>query len=98
MIQILEGWRESVAPGGVVYVAFKDQHKYVASEYQWHADWHFYQRTQEDCLSLFAEAGYDMENLDVFRDQTGIIMNFVSRAPLADADQSEKTQEISGQN
>lgn len=96
MIKILEGWRESVAPGGVVYVAFKDQYKYVASEYQWHADWHFYQRTEEDCLRLFAESGYDMEALEVFRDQTGIIMNFVSRAPVAAGIRSESSQSISG--
>lgn len=79
MIRILEGWRESVCEGGVVYVAFKDCKKYVASEYQWHADWHFYQRTEEECRELFARAGYDVEQMEMFRDETGIIMNFVNR-------------------
>lgn len=83
MIRILEGWRESVAPGGIVYVAFKDSLEYVSSEYQWHADWHFFQRTEADCLRLFAEAGYEMDQLSMSRDETGIIMNFVYRTPVA---------------
>lgn len=79
MIRILEGWRNSVRENGVVYVAFKDSRCYAAAEYQWHADWHFYQRTEEDCRQLFAQAGYDMEQLQMTRDESGIIMNFVCR-------------------
>lgn len=81
MVRILEGWRESVSPGGIVYVAFKDARRYVAAEYQWHVDWFFYERTEADCRRLFASAGYDVDRMEMFRDETGIIMNFVARAP-----------------
>lgn len=96
MIKILEGWRQTVAPGGVVYVAFKDSEKYVESEYQWHADWHFFQRTEAECRELFAAAGYDMLELQMFRDETDIIMNFVSRAPVLDAVRRDYEQAVSG--
>ncbi|SFI29977.1 hypothetical protein [Planctomicrobium piriforme] len=79
LIRILNGWRESVGEDGIVYVAFKDAPRYHAAEYQWHVDWHFYQRTETDCRKLFAEAGYDVDSMEMFRDSTGIIMNFVAR-------------------
>ena len=53
---------------------------YDKTIYQWHFDWHFLQRTEEDCWNLFAEAGYDSEQITVTRDETGIIMNFVWNA------------------
>lgn len=81
MIKILQGWRESVSRNGIVYVAFKDARRYVAAEYQWHVDWHFFERTESDCRELFSQAGYDMQRLEMFRDDTGIIMNFVARQP-----------------
>lgn len=81
MIKILQGWRESVAPGGIIYVAFKDATQYVAAEYQWHVDWFFYERTEADCRDLFAKAGYDVDRMEMFRDDTRIIMNFVARTP-----------------
>ncbi len=96
MIRILEGWRQSVIEGGVVYVAFKDCREYVASEYQWHADWHFYLRTEEDCRALFEQAGYDMETMEMSRDSTGIIMNFVSRITTAEGVQFDENQELKG--
>lgn len=96
MIRILRGWRESVAEGGIVYVAFKDSLTYVASEYQWHADWHFYQRTEEDCLNLFREAGYDVENMEISRDASGIIINFVSRIGVLGDKRSDGTHELRG--
>ncbi len=79
MIRLLQGWRESLAEGGVVYVAFKDRLLYNAAVYQWLVDWNFYQRTEEDCLNLYAEAGYDMSSIDVHRDDDGVIMNFIAR-------------------
>jgi extracellular factor (EF) 3-hydroxypalmitic acid methyl ester biosynthesis protein len=81
LIKILQGWRESVSPRGIIYVAFKDATQYVASEYQWHVDWFFYERTEADCRDLFAKAGYEVDRLEMFRDETGIIMNFIARAP-----------------
>ncbi|TWT47132.1 hypothetical protein KOR42_41300 [Thalassoglobus neptunius] len=79
LIRMLDGWRQSVSQNGIVYVAFKDCLKYCAAEYQWHVDWYFYQRTEEDCVRLFAEAGYDTKQLEISRDETGIIINFVAK-------------------
>lgn len=83
MIGMLTGWRESLKPGGVVFVAFKDCERYDKTPYQWLLDWHFYQRTEEDCRMLFQHAGYDTLDMEMTRDETGVIMNFVSRVPVA---------------
>lgn len=79
MIRILRGWRESLDEGGVVYVAFKDRHRYNKAVYQWLVDWHFYQRDEEDCRRLYEKAGYDLSTLEVQRDGDGVIMNFIAR-------------------
>jgi hypothetical protein len=76
LIPILKAWRESLAEGGVVYVAFKDAERYETPEYQWLVDWYFLQRTEPDCRRLFAEAGYDMQRLALRRDITGVILNY----------------------
>jgi extracellular factor (EF) 3-hydroxypalmitic acid methyl ester biosynthesis protein len=81
MIRLLRGWRETAAPEGVVYVAFKDCLLYDAARYQWPVDWHFFQRTEEDCVRLFERAGYDVDEMEIVRDDTGSIMNFISRIP-----------------
>jgi extracellular factor (EF) 3-hydroxypalmitic acid methyl ester biosynthesis protein len=81
MIRLLRGWRETVADGGVVYVAFKDCLKYDKAKYQWLVDWYFYQRTTEECQALFEQAGYDLDTLELTRDETGSIINFISRLP-----------------
>ena len=82
LIPLLQGWRESLAPGGTVYVAFKDSRRYHTQEYQWLVDWYFLQRTEEDCRNLFAQAGYDMDQLQMERDETGIIMNFLAQTKV----------------
>ena len=79
LIGILSGWRESLADNGVLYVAFKDGDRYDKTPYQWHLDWHFYQRSQEHCLRLFELAGFDLDQMEITKDQTGIIMNFIYR-------------------
>jgi extracellular factor (EF) 3-hydroxypalmitic acid methyl ester biosynthesis protein len=81
MIRLLRGWRETAAEGGVVYVAFKDCLKYDKTKYQWPVDWYFYQRTTEECRALFEQAGYDIDSLEMTRDGTGSIINFISRIP-----------------
>lgn len=81
MIRMLNGWRETVGENGVVYVAFKDFLKYYPAEYQWHVDWYFYQRTEGDCRKLFADAGYNVDEMEMFRDSSGVIMNFIAREP-----------------
>jgi extracellular factor (EF) 3-hydroxypalmitic acid methyl ester biosynthesis protein len=83
LIPMLRGWRESLAEGGVVYVAFKDCELYDKTEYQWLTDWYFYQRTTADCRRLFQQAGYDMEQLVESRTEMDVIINFIGRASQA---------------
>lgn len=83
LISMLRGWREMLADGGVVFVAFKDCRRYDKTEYQWHVDWHFYQRTEADCRRLFLEAGYEVEGLSMTRDESEVIMNFAARSLVA---------------
>lgn len=83
LVPILKGWRESLADGGVVYVAFKDSKRYEKTEYQWLVDWYFYQRTEQECRRLFAGAGYDLELLEMTRDETQVILNFAGRTQAA---------------
>ena len=64
----------------VLLVAFKDTRRYDATPYQWLLDWHFFQRTDEDCRMLFELAGFNMAALEMTRDATGVIMNFISHA------------------
>ena len=81
LVALLIGWRDTLAPGGVMYVAFKDTLRYDKTPYQWHLNWFFFQRTEADCLHLFELAGFDTDEIDVTRDGTGIIINFISRKP-----------------
>lgn len=83
LVPMLRGWRESLAEGGVVYVAFKDTELYDKAFYQWQLDWYFYQRTYEDCRSLFEQAGYDMDEMEVTRCDMDVIVNFVGRTKSA---------------
>jgi extracellular factor (EF) 3-hydroxypalmitic acid methyl ester biosynthesis protein len=82
LIPLLQGWRESLHEGGVVYVAFKDSRLYSTPEYQWLVDWFFLQRTAEDCQDLFRQAGYDIDELATERDETGIIINYIARSKV----------------
>ena len=77
LIPMLQGWRETVSDDGVVYVAFKDIRRYSPTIYQWHMDWYFLPRTEEEIRGLFAQAGYDMYGLKMTRDATGSIINFI---------------------
>jgi hypothetical protein len=78
LIPMLRGWREATNDNGVVFVAFKDQALYDKNRYQWPVDWHFLQRSQEDCMEILAEAGFDINQVKVTRDETRVIMNFMA--------------------
>ena len=65
--------------GGTLYVAFKDALRYPKAPYQWHLDWFFFQRNLEDCQRLYRDAGFDVSEMELSRDDTGIVMTFVSR-------------------
>lgn len=75
---VLRGWRETLTEDGVVYVAFKDAHRYCHIDYQWVLDWYFYRRDEQDCRRILQLAGWDADCLEMERDATGIIMNFVA--------------------
>ena len=77
LVPMLQGWCETVSDDGVFYVAFKDIRRYSSTIYQWHMDWYFLPRTEEQIRSLFEQAGYDMYNLKMTRDATGSIINFI---------------------
>ena len=82
LIPMLSAWQGAVNPGGVVYVAFKDARRYDKVEYQWLMDWHFLQRTEDDCRRLLELAGYDMDHIETSRDETGVILHYVSRSKV----------------
>lgn len=79
LIGILSGLQETLCEGGVLYIAFKDTERYDKTPYQWHLDWFFFQRTEEDCLRLYGSAGIPADTIVQTRDETGIIMNFATR-------------------
>lgn len=81
LIAILEGLRETVKPGGTVYLAFKDELRYNKAEYQWFMNWFFFQRTEEECRDLLVKAGFDTNWITAERDRTGIIINFTILVP-----------------
>ncbi len=81
LIAMLGAWRDTLKEAGVLYVAFKDTECYDKTPYQWHLDWFFYQRTRDDVLALFRQAGFDPNKVATTRDSTGIIINFVHRFP-----------------
>jgi SAM-dependent methyltransferase len=83
LVPLMKGWRESLADGGVVYLAFKDMLLYDKTEYQWLMDWYFFQRTEEDFRRLFTKAGYDLGQIETSRDAIGVIINFLYRDKAA---------------
>lgn len=80
LIPMLSSWKDALLPGGCVYVAFKDMHQYDKVEYQWLMDWHFLQRDERDCIRLMEQAGYDIDSVESYRDETGVIVNYLARA------------------
>ena len=94
LVPMLHAWRETVAPGGVVYIAFKDCRRYDSAEYQWLVDWHFLKRTEEDCWRLFEKAGYALDSLHATRDETGVIIDFFERLPAASTTRIDAAEEL----
>ena len=78
LVGIFSGLGETLNEGGALVIAFKDTERYDETPYQWHLDWFFYQRTVEDVLHIFEEAGFNTEKMDLTRDRSGIIVNYVS--------------------
>lgn len=83
LVRMFAAWKETLNEGGVMYVAFKDCERYDHIPYQWHLDWFFFQRTREEAVKLFEEAGIPEHEMEITRDETGIILNFIYRSPSA---------------
>jgi extracellular factor (EF) 3-hydroxypalmitic acid methyl ester biosynthesis protein len=94
LIPLLQGLGESLADGGVVYVAFKDALRYDKAEYQWLMDWYFFQRTEEEFRQLFEKAGYDLSQIETTRDRTGVILNYICRTGNAASVRIDGAQQV----
>ncbi|GIX00716.1 MAG: hypothetical protein KatS3mg111_4048 [Pirellulaceae bacterium] len=79
LVDLLAAWHDTLHDDGVMYIAFKDTERYDKTPYQWHLDWFFYQRTVGDVLQLYHRAGFDVDRIQTWRDESGIIVNFVTR-------------------
>ena len=80
LVATLRGLRETLRPGGVAYLAFKDVNGYDPCEYQWFVDWFFFERDERQCRELLCAAGFSDNQLSMSRDETKIIMNFAAHA------------------
>ncbi len=90
LVPMFKGLRGLLNDSGVLYIAFKDCKRYATTDYHWLVDWHFLPRVESDCWRLFEEAGFDLENVDMKRDETGIIMNY---AGIASRDRQVRVDE-----
>ncbi|MHC2069876.1 SAM-dependent methyltransferase [Bremerella sp. T1] len=79
LIGIFSGLGATLNEGGALVIAFKDTERYDETPYQWHLDWFFYQRTVEDVLNVYDKAGFNTEKMELTRDRTEIIVNYVSK-------------------
>jgi len=79
LIKMLSAWNETLDENGVLLIAFKDCEQYDHTPYQWHLDWFFYQRTVQDVLDLYEQAGIQTNTMKLERDTTGIITSYISR-------------------
>ena len=79
VIAILRGLHETLSNGGVLCTPFKDAKRYDKTVYQWLVDWFFVQRTENECRRILQSAGFPLEKQQMQRDETGIIMIFVSK-------------------
>ncbi|MHB8897816.1 MAG: class I SAM-dependent methyltransferase family protein [Thermoguttaceae bacterium] len=84
LVPMLQGLRDTLAEGGVLYLAFKDCERYDKTVYQWMVDWFFFQRTADECRELFRQAGFDSDAMEMTRDESGIIVNFIHRSPTGE--------------
>ena len=78
LVRVLVGTLAMLNDKGQYVVAFKDSRRYDKTEYQWHVDWHFFQRTEEDCRRLLEQANAKIIQME--RDASGIILFFKTAA------------------
>jgi extracellular factor (EF) 3-hydroxypalmitic acid methyl ester biosynthesis protein len=78
LIRILNGTLAMLKENGEYVVAFKDCNCYDKTEYQWHVDWHFFQRTEEECCQLINKINPKIARLE--RDESGVILFFTLKS------------------
>ena len=78
LTRLLHGTAQMLAPGGRYVVAFKDSDRYDCTEYQWHVDWYFFQRSEAECRRLLDQSG--LRVLAMEREPSGVIMMFTTCA------------------
>lgn len=76
LIRILNGTAEMLTPEGQYLVAFKDSSRYDCTEYQWHVDWCFFQRTEAECRRLLERSKLRIVSMD--REPSGVVMMFTT--------------------
>lgn len=96
LIGMFVGLRDSLNDNGSLYIAFKDREQYAKTPYQWHLDWFFYQRTEQDVLNLYRQAGFDVDAIQTTRDATGIIINFISQHRSATIQRVDAAESVKG--
>lgn len=74
LVRLISATAAMLADDGVYIAAFKDSNRYSKTEYQWLVDWHFFQRTEEECRRLLEETGTRITRVE--RDETGVILFF----------------------
>lgn len=65
-------------PGGKLITSFKDATRYRFKDYHWIVDWDgFQQRTEEDFLNIFTDAGIPFSSITETREESGVIVFYV---------------------
>lgn len=72
LIRILRGTGAMLRNSAHYIVAFKDRERYDKTQYQWHVDWHFLQRTEGEIRSFVEQSGLTVTKAE--RDPSGIIV------------------------
>ncbi len=96
LIGMFTGLRDSLNDQGSMYIAFKDTEQYEKTPYQWHLDWFFYQRTEQDVLELYRKAGFEVNGIRTTRDATGIIINFISHHESTEIQRLDAASSVKG--
>jgi extracellular factor (EF) 3-hydroxypalmitic acid methyl ester biosynthesis protein len=70
----------SLQEDGVLIATFKDASRYETFDYHWLVNWNsFLQRSEEECLEVISDSGIPLGNLNMERDESGVILFFVAR-------------------
>lgn len=72
LLRVLQGSSAMLKEKGKYIVAFKDIERYDKNEYQWHVDWHFFPRTEEECRKIVLDSGMKITKTE--RDKSGVII------------------------